>query len=186
MIDPGTDRLKNRQNLKMIDFVRVKEESPAQRKERIKEPPPKPKEPPKKPKIDTQTTMDQESKTPDIHAPDLDIPLDIGNTGLPGDALVGAGGGSATAELIPLVQMRPLYPRKAKMLKKEGVVTMEFTITESGLVRDIKVIKAEPPGFFEKSAVRALAKWKFKPKVENGQAVPQRATLDFEFSLEDQ
>jgi protein TonB len=51
-------------------------------------------------------------------------------------------------------------------------VEVEFTITEFGTVEDPRVLASSPKGVFENSALRAIVRWKFKPKVENG--VPVR------------
>ena len=56
-----------------------------------------------------------------------------------------------------------------------------YTVTINGSIADIKIISADPPRIFNKAATRALLKWKYKPKVVDGKAVPynQSTTLDF-------
>ncbi len=87
--------------------------------------------------------------------------------------------------VIPLVRIPPLYPPRALQLKKEGFVTMRFTINTDGTVRDIKVVQSEPPKLFESAAISALKKWKFKPKIENGKAVEQLGEQSITFTLGD-
>ena len=50
---------------------------------------------------------------------------------------------------------------------------MRFTITDQGTVDDIEVVQSYPPGVFEESAQRAVGKWMYKPKVQDGMAVAQ-------------
>ena len=46
-----------------------------------------------------------------------------------------------------------------------------------------KVVQSKPPRVFDSSALRAIKKWKFKPKVVNGIAVQQAGTQVIEFKL---
>jgi TonB family protein len=56
----------------------------------------------------------------------------------------------------------------------EGAVLLEFTIAADGTTKDIVVIESSPPGVFDEAAVSALARWRYKPKIENGQPVERR------------
>jgi protein TonB len=56
----------------------------------------------------------------------------------------------------------------------EGWVIVEFNISVVGRVKDAKVVSAEPPRIFDREALRAIRKWKYKPKVENGVAVERK------------
>ena len=46
-------------------------------------------------------------------------------------------------------------------------------ITPSGAVTNPVVIDAEPPGIFNRSALRTIVKWKYKPRILDGKAVPR-------------
>ena len=48
---------------------------------------------------------------------------------------------------------------------------LEFSVTELGAVRDPVVLEAEPPGVFDQAALDAVGKFKYKPKVIDGEAV---------------
>ena len=91
----------------------------------------------------------------------------------------------AEGDIIPVVVIRPMYPRDAAIAGLEGWVKVEFTITEVGTVKDPRVIDADPPRVFNREAVRAILKWKFKPRVVDGVAVERRATQVIDFSLDD-
>lgn len=92
-------------------------------------------------------------------------------------------GGAGDAEVVPLVRLEPVYPRKAARAGKEGWVKVEFTINARGKVTDAVVVDARPRRIFDRSALKAIRKWRFKPMLSNGEAVPRRATQVFEFKL---
>jgi protein TonB len=62
-------------------------------------------------------------------------------------------------------------------------VDIEFTIGPAGTVENPKVIGANPRGVFERSALRAVRRWRYNPKIEDGVAVKRhgvRVRLRFE------
>ena len=84
----------------------------------------------------------------------------------------------------PIVRINPMYPRDAQFRGLEGWVKLEFTITEVGTVKNPKVIEADPPRVFNREALRAILKWKFKPRVIDGVAVERTATQTLDFTLD--
>ena len=84
-----------------------------------------------------------------------------------------------------MVRIQPQYPRRAAIAKIEGFVTIEFTITATGSVTNPKVVDAKPPRVFDRDAIRAILKWKFKPRVVDGRPVARRATQTLDFKLAD-
>ncbi|HLN48050.1 MAG TPA: energy transducer TonB, partial [Steroidobacteraceae bacterium] len=84
-----------------------------------------------------------------------------------------------------LRSVRPVYPSKALKSATEGSVDLEFTIAESGAVRDITVRAADPPGVFEQAAISALSQWRYQPVVRGGAGpIAQRARIRMRFALE--
>ena len=65
----------------------------------------------------------------------------------------------------------------------EGWVKVKFIVEPDGSVSSPKVVQSKPPRVFDSSALRAIKKWKFKPKVVNGIAVSQDGTQIIEFKL---
>lgn len=100
------------------------------------------------------------------------------------DGLVGAdsAGFDGNSESTPRVRIEPMYSQKALQAGKEGYVTLSFDIDQQGDTTNIKVVEASPRGYFESSAKKALRKWKYNPKREDGKAVAvfnQSITLEF-------
>jgi protein TonB len=74
-------------------------------------------------------------------------------------------------DVIPIVRVNPDYPQSAIDRNLEGWVQVQFTVTTIGTVRDAIVVAAEPRKTFDDAALKAIARWRYNPKVENGVAV---------------
>ena len=74
-------------------------------------------------------------------------------------------------DVIPLVRINPDYPQRALQRGLEGWVQVQFTITPTGTVKDPIVVDAMPKSVFDDAALKAIARWRYNPKVENGVAV---------------
>ena len=169
------------QNSTYIDFVRLKQDGETRRKERHKVEPPKP----QKPKLPKQSVNEASTPTPQmaVNMPQLDLDLSISQQSLLGDAVVGMGFGDS--DVIPLVRMSAQYPQRAIRQKIEGYVTARLQINAEGTVDSVEIVEAQPRGVFEREAVRALYRYKFKPKMEDGKALEQQAIQTIEFKLGD-
>ena len=87
-------------------------------------------------------------------------------------------------EVTPLVDIPPEYPRRELAAGIEGQVTLQFTVTAEGRVENIRILSAEPPGVFERAARRAVSRWRFAPRRENGVAVSREVSKTMNFRLE--
>lgn len=74
-------------------------------------------------------------------------------------------------DAIPLVRVAPDYPPRELAKGTEGWVRVRFSITPTGMVRDASVVAAEPARVFDDAALKAIARWRYNPRVEGGQAV---------------
>lgn len=90
----------------------------------------------------------------------------------------------AASQLTRVRMVEPRYPADAQASGQSGWVDLEFTVTPTGTVSDVKVIGASTAGVFDEAASDALARWRFKPVERNGVAVPQRAKLRIRFDLQ--
>jgi protein TonB len=90
--------------------------------------------------------------------------------------------GGSDRDTMPLVRINPDYPPRAANRGIEGWVLVEFTITAAGTVRDARVIDSSPKGYFEDAALKAIGRWRYNPKVQEGVAVERvgvRVRLSF-------
>jgi len=92
-------------------------------------------------------------------------------------------GAGSDQDVMPLVRINPEYPSRALSSSIEGWVLVQFTITATGAVKDPIVVDSEPPRVFDSSALKAVARWRYNPKVEGGVPVERvgvQTTIRFE------
>ena len=185
-----TDRFERKtfEDIHILDFVRMKEEPHVETKQRKLPDKPKPPEEPPPPEKMLQTQQVR-TPTPQLSAPNIKVPLNIAGgpylgefAAQPAPMAVNTNV-SKYAQVAPLVRIPPRYPRSASRRGIEGSVRVAFTITKDGVVTNARVLKAAPPGVFDKAALRAIKKWKFAPKIIDGQAVEQTAAQEITFKL---
>jgi len=148
---------------RVLDFVRVKNESVTEVKKRKPQKPAKPQEPPP-PMEQPQMAQANPNAAASQMTFDTNISADVG---LKGGLALDSGDG----DYLPIVKVNPIYPRRAQSRGIEGFVIVEFTVTKSGAVRSPVVVEAQPEGIFERSALDAAVKFKYKPRVVDGEAV---------------
>ncbi len=86
---------------------------------------------------------------------------------------------------MPLYQAQPNYPMTAASQGIEGWVLLQYDVDTSGGLSNIKVVDAQPRRTFDREAVAALKKWKFRPAMDNGQPMSVKGqTVKIEFNLE--
>ena len=166
-----------------LDFIKVDQDELENIKKRT--PPPKP-VPPKKPPPPPKVTLDN----PDQPRPDMPriemprISLGVSAGGGPYLGNWSAGDPGADGDVIPIVRIEPQFPREALINGISGWVVVEFIIEPDGSVSKPRVVDSDPPRVFDRNAIRAIFKWKFKPRIVDGKPVARRATqrLDFELS----
>jgi protein TonB len=161
LIQSGGSALTEPPRGSVLDFVRVKQDEQIEQKERKPEKPPKPQEPP--PQMETPQ---MDSSTPDGQASGLDFSADVGSDmALDGGLALESGDG----EYVPITKVAAVYPRRALQRGIQGYVIVEFTVTRAGAVRDPIVLESEPEGIFEQAALDSVVKFKYKPRVINGE-----------------
>ena len=158
---------------KLLELVRLEDDEEIQTKQRKPKPPPPPDEPP------------PDMPKPEFESSDISQGMDIGVVDVNVNLNVGGGGFSSDGEYLPIVKVAPVYPRRAQTRGIEGYVVLEFIVTKTGAVRNPYVIEAKPPGIFDRSAISAALKFKYKPKVVNGEPIDVagvRNRITFELS----
>lgn len=161
----------------VIDIVMNTPDDATQLRQRVPPPPPPPpKQPPKIEPIE-----------PDVADVNTDgLGFNMPNVDVGGASVnIGSVGAMRDGEATPIVRIEPKYPVQAARDGKEGWVKLSFTINEVGGVEDVKVIEADPKRVFDREARRALGKWKYRPKIENGKPMKQFGlTVQLDFKLD--
>ena len=165
-----------------LDFIQIDLDELENLKRRA--PPPKPK-PPKKPPPPPKITVDNPEQAPRdmprIEMPKISLGISTGSGPYLGKWSAGAGG---EGDVIPIVRIEPQFPREALINGISGWVEVEFTIEPDGSVSKPRVPASEPSRIFNRNAIRAIYKWKFKPRIVDGKAVARRATQRLDFNLQ--
>ena len=129
--------------------------------------------------VERQVTI---SDGPDLNIDRSQVQID---TGL---ELSNASISATDGDYLPLVAIAPQYPTRAAQRGIQGWCLVSFTVDGLGNVveESIVVVDAEPPNIFDRSSERAAARFKFQPRVVNGQGVevPGVQYL-FRYELED-
>jgi protein TonB len=166
--------------LQTIDFVRLRRDSEVETLSRHKPPPP-PAQPPPPAKMRVAAESVQQGSVA-MEIPTLNLSASVGGGPIGGQMGAGAGG-MFDGDLLPLQRIPPQYPRDAARGGVTGWVQLEVLVNADGSVRSAKVMDAKPRGIFEASAVQAVMRWKFKPKIQNGKPVEQKGAQKIEFNL---
>lgn len=147
---------------RLVDFIDLSKDDEVQTKERKpKKPPTPPKQPPK----------------PEIEAPDVEAPaatsMNVSGANISADLKISTGlsGNISDGDYLPIVKVAPQYPRRAAQRGIEGYVVVEFSVNKAGVVIDPVVVESEPEGVFDRAAINAAKKFKYKPRIVDGQAI---------------
>jgi protein TonB len=77
----------------------------------------------------------------------------------------------------------PLYPDSARNRNIGGWVDLTFLVGPDGVVSDVAVVAAQPPGTFEQAAIAAVRRWRYQPLVRDGHAASQQARVRVRFKV---
>ena len=168
LIATGKKALVDEGDFNIGEFILIKREEIVNRDEDEPEKPPEVDETPPDTPPPLRDSFDT-SQAISISGPNANIDLDFGDS-----SRIGLGEG----DYLPIVRIEPQYPRRAQTRGLEGQCLMEFTVTTAGTTQDIFAVECTS-GLFERSSVRAIEKWKFKPRVSGGTpvAVPGVQTI---------
>jgi protein TonB len=151
-------------------------------------PPPveeKPPEEPPPPKLD--------SSPPPLNLNiDLDIAVGSGGALASLNGLADGGQGADLLDAFSLADLEkrpelmssvaPVYPADMRKAKVEGTVTLIFILDEEGRPEEARVERSSRPEF-EKPALDAVRKWRFKPGMKDGQPVRTYMKLPLRFRI---
>lgn len=150
----------------LIDFVRVKrDESIKQRQLKPKKPPPPDAPPPQPP---TPQLDNLNANAEKIAISEVPVETDIEMTG-------GFSLGVGEGDYLPIVKVAPIYPQRALTRGVQGYCVVEYTVTRQGTTREPFVVEDQcTSSLFHRASLQAALKFKYKPRILDGEAVEVR------------
>ena len=126
--------------------------------------------------VKPEKVEDPEEPPPDLEPIDFDTDIDMNvanmapTTGI-NLKLSSSGMSSGDGEYLPIVKVAPIYPRRAQTRGISGYCIVEYTVTKTGSIRDPQPVDCQPSGIFERASVKAADKFKYKPRVVDGEPI---------------
>ena len=126
--------------------------------------------------VKPEKVEDPEEPPPDLEPIDFDTDIDMNvantapTTGI-NLKLSSSGMSSGDGEYLPIVKVAPIYPRRAQTRGISGYCIVEYTVTKTGSIRDPQPVDCQPSGIFESASVKAAEKFKYKPRVVDGEPI---------------
>lgn len=158
LIASGKHALTKPRDRAKLEFVRVKRNESLNVEDFTPEKPPKPPETPPETPPQDMDNIDPNAPTINVAPPTVSADTTIGGPG---------GMNIAEGDYLPIVRVAPVYPARALSRGLEGYVDLSFTVTTTGTVRD-PIVMFSTSSLFERAAVRAVLKFKYKPRVVDG------------------
>jgi protein TonB len=134
---------------------------------------------------------DPEEPPPNLDTPDVDMDMNVEVVNVAPQTQVditldGPTGVGGDGEYLPIVKVAPIYPRRAQSRGITGYCIVEYTVTTSGAIRDPRAVDCQPSGVFDAASVKAAEKFKYKPRVVDGQPIEVPGVQNkFTYELED-
>ena len=83
----------------------------------------------------------------------------------------------------PLVRIEPQYPPRALERGIEGTCDVSFDVTPDGTPTNVQIVRCDS-SMLERSSIRAVERWRYNPKVENGIPVARRGVrTQFDYQM---
>jgi periplasmic protein TonB len=178
LIASGQSALTEVQSTRIVDFVRVKREETLERKRDRPDRPSQPNAPPPEAPSPSLDDMINGSAATSAVRVSQDAALELGGVDVNLTTGFGVSGDAVDGDYLPIVKVAPIYPQRAIEQGIEGWVIVEFTVTKAGTVRDPRVVEYHPSTVFNKAALAAALKFKYKPRVVNGEPIEVRGVLN--------
>jgi protein TonB len=163
MIETADRSLNEDATANIVDFVRLKRDEDIERRQRKPEKPPEPEEPPPEPPAPQMDNLDPTAEKIAISAPPTETDIEM-----TGGFSLGVGEG----DYLPIVKVAPIYPQRALARGVEGFCVVQYTVTRNGTIKDPFVIENQcTSSMFHRASIEAALKFKYKPRVVDGQAI---------------
>ena len=147
----------------LVDFVRVKRDEAIERRQLKPKKPPPPDAPPPQPPTPQLDNLNPNAEKIAISA--VPVETDIEMTG-------GFSLGVGEGDYLPIVKVAPIYPNRALTRGVEGYCVVQYTVTRQGTTKDPVVIEDQcTSSLFHRASLNAALKFKYKPRIMDGEAV---------------
>ncbi len=147
----------------LVDFVRLKRDESIQRRQLKPKKPPPPDAPPPQPPTPKLEDLNPSAEKIAISAVPVETDIEMS-----GGFSLGVGEG----DYLPIVKVAPIYPARALQRGLEGFCVVQYTVTSLGTIRDPVVVEDQcSSSLFYRASLQAALKFKYKPRVIDGQAV---------------
>jgi len=147
----------------IVDFVRLKRDENVQRRQIKPEKPPPPETPPPQPPTPQLENLNPNAEKIAISAVPVETDIEMS-----GGFSLGVGEG----DYLPIVKVAPIYPQRALSRGIEGFCVVQYTVSRQGTISDPFVVEDQcTSSLFHSASVQAALKFKYKPRVIDGQAV---------------
>lgn len=150
----------------LVDFVRVQRDETIERRQLKPKKPPPPEAAPPQPPTPQLENLDPTAEKIAISAVPVTTEIEMS-----GGFSLGVGEG----DYLPIVKVAPIYPQRALTRGIEGFCVVEYTVTRQGTIRDPFVVESQCTStLFHRASLQAALKFKYKPRIIEGEAVEVR------------
>ena len=147
----------------LLEFVRIKRDESIQRRQLKPEKPPVPEAAPPQPPTPQLDDLNPHAEKITISA--VPVETDIKMTG-------GFSLGIGEGDYLPIVKVAPIYPNRALTRGVEGFCVVQYTVTSLGTTKDPVIVESQcTSSLFHRASLSAALKFKYKPRIIDGQAV---------------
>jgi protein TonB len=163
LIDSADRELNEGASGHLLDFVRLKRDENIERRQLKPKKPPPPDTPPPQPPTPKLDNLNPNAEKIAISAVPVNTDIEMS-----GGFSLGIGEG----DYLPIVKVAPIYPQRALSRGVQGFCVVQYTVTRQGTTRDPVVVESMcTSSLFHRASVQAALKFKYKPRVLDGQAV---------------
>ncbi len=138
--------------------------------DKVEPPPPPPQIEQQKAEAPTEDMTTIAGKLPEFEPPDIggEVNYDISDR-----------------DAQPLVRIPPQYPPRALERGTEGYCDMRFDVAPDGTPANIVALKCSS-SLFSRASSRAVERWRYEPKIQNGEAIWRRGVQTrLDYNLDD-
>lgn len=131
--------------------------------------------------LDTTSKKPEKAEEPEEPPPDIEMAqininmdTDIANVAPVASISVeisSSGMSAGDGEYLPIVKVAPIYPRRAQTRGTTGYCIVEYTVTKTGSISNPVAVDCNPAGVFDRASVKAAHKFKYKPRVVDGEPI---------------